>query len=231
MQVFSCSGTLGDTYTTLCILYRLAKRCEIIRTQMICNHYTKINHWRQCIKDMYSLLPSIDMNFVETRDIQNTRIYSDFKNHKDKGKTLNKERDWCLFPKFVFPRTIELPNKYIVIVPQSGRQEQGRLIPKSRISIITQSLDLPVVVIGNSQYAKKIQGRNIINLTGETSLLEAMGIVASAHRACIFQGLMAMVALSHKIQSDVFVANKTDMAFVTNRLAEQWKPYCNLTRC
>ncbi len=223
MKTYSCSGTLGDTYLNLCILYNIA-----IKKRIVCRHYTIHKNWHGLIKQIYSLLPNIHVDFIDERDIVNTRIYALFALQEKYGNELNTNKEWCVFPKFTFPKFPSLPERYIVLSPQSGRDGQKRILNQHTIDRVIKKASDHIVVIGNTKKSASIQGSNIINLTNKTTLLEAMGIVSRAQKMVTHQGVMAVVSLSHRIPSEIHMNLPQDIAFKTSRIAKEWEQYCNL---
>lgn len=219
MKTYGCSGTLGDTYVTLCILYRVAKKEPVV-----CKHYTIHTNWHGLIKQIYSLLPNICVEFINKRDAANPRIYSSFVPHKQFGTTLTSQEDWCVFPQFVFPKLSGLPERYVVLNPQSGRPEQGRILIKEIIDETIANSQYPVVVLGTGTIAKQVKGSNVLNLTNQTSLLEAMGVVSQAQHVTTFQGIISMVAASQRIKSAVYIRRVGDTHY-NERIAPEWTPY------
>jgi len=226
MHTYSCSGTLGDTYINLCILYNFA-----IKEAVLCKHYTLVLQWHSLIEQIYSLLPNIRVEFVSERATSHPRIHSAFSHQEKHGDEFARPDEWCVFPEFVFPKTeIELPDRYTVLNPQSGKPKENRHIEgKSIHEILKTSVD-PVVVIGTGKKHKDILGSNVINIVGRTSLLEAMSIVSKASYFCGFQGLMSFVAMSHCVQSDVYARSESDIQAISARMPEQWKQYCSIVR-
>ncbi len=226
MHTYSCSGTLGDTYINLCILYNLA-----IEESVLCKHYTLAPQWHSLIEQIYSLLPNIRVEFVSERSTSHPRIHSAFSHQEEHGDEFTRPDEWCVFPEFVFPETeIELPDRYMVLNPQSGKPKENRNIDGKSIREILKTCADPVVVIGTGKKHKDILGANVINIVGRTSLLEAMSIVSKASHFCGFQGLMSFVAMSHRVQSDVYVRSESDIHAILTRMPEQWKQYCLIVR-
>lgn len=223
MHTYSCSGTLGDVYITLCILYHIATKGPVI-----CRHYTTAEHWHGLIRQIYSLLPNVTIEFVKQREMLFPRIHSTFVGQQQHGDVLFSPDDWCVFPRFSFPELISLPKDYIVLNPQSGSNHQGRILKQKTIDHVIKVAQYPIIIIGNNEAAERIVGDNVINLTNRTSLLEAMGVVSKARQMITFQGVMSMVSLSHKIPSDIHICRPEDRVFVTHRVAPEWKQYCNI---
>lgn len=225
MRTYSCSGTLGDVYITLCILYHTAQKGPVT-----CQHYTVVEHWHGLIRQIYSLLPNITVEFVKHRERSSPRIHSTFTCHRQLGHTLFSPSQWCVFPQFTFPELILLPKDYIVLSPQSGNNNQCRILKQKTIDHVIKTAQRTIIVIGNNKAAERIVGDNVLNLTNRTSLLEAMGIVSRAQKVITPQGLMSMVSLSHRVPSDIHIKRKEDQIFVTHRIAPEWEPYCNIIR-
>jgi hypothetical protein len=219
MHTYSCSGTLGDTYVNLCILYYVATLNPIV-----CRHYTVHKNWHKLIKQIYSLIPNIRVEFVNKRDTANPRIYSAFIPHRQFGTTLASPDEWCVFPQFVFPKWSDLPEHYVVLNPQSGRPDQGRILTREIIDRTIANSQYPVVVLGTSSVSQQIKGNNVLNLTNQTSLLEAMGIISRAQHVTTFQGLTSIVSASQRIQSSVYIRKVGDPCY-NERVAPEWSPY------
>lgn len=222
MKTYGCSGTLGDTYINLCILYHIARQEKVV-----CRHYTIHTNWHGLIKQIYSLLPNIRVEFINKRDTANPRIYSSFVPHRKFGTTLSSPDDWCVFPQFVYPELSclpHLPERYVVLNPQSGRPEQGRILTEEIIGATIANSQYPVVVLGMGQISKQINGANVINLANKTSLIEAMKIVSMAQHVITFQGIISMVAASHRVQTSVYIRRIGDPCY-DERIAPEWAPY------
>jgi hypothetical protein len=220
MKTYGCSGTIGDTYINLCILYHVAKIEHIL-----CRHHTDNKKWQGLIRQIYSLMPNIRVEFVDKPDTINPRIYSAFTPHKKFGKILSSPDDWCVFPNFVFPKVSDLPEHYVVLNPRSGRPDQKRILTEKIIDTTIKNSCYPVVVLGTSETAKKIKGDNVINLTNKTSLLEALGVVSMAQHVTTFQGIISIMAVSQRIQSSVYIRHILDSPSYSERIVPEWAPY------
>lgn len=223
MQTYGCSGTLGDTYINLCILCSIATQEPII-----CKHYTLHSDLHALIRSIYSLVPNIHVDFVNTRDTKHPRIHGAFAHHESYGKVLADPNKWCIFPQFAFPILSNLPEHYVVLNPQSGRKSQERIMRPTTIHKTISTAKYPIIVIGTSKTAKEIQGKNIINLVNKTSLLEAMGIVSQSQQLISCQGLMCFVAMSYKIRSAIYIKQKSDTIALKIRTPKQWEQYGGL---
>lgn len=225
MKTYACSGTIGDTYVTLCILYRVAQRERIL-----CKHHTDNKKWQELIRQIYSLMSNIQVEFVDKPDTVNPRIYSAFVPHREFGKILSTPDDWCVFPHFVFPKTPGLPERYIVLNPRSGRPDQKRILTQKIINTTIEDSHYPVVVLGVSEMAQQIKGNNVINLTNKTSLLEAIGIVSRAQHVTTFQGIMSIAAASQRVQSNVYIRHMLDSPSYSERIVPEWAPYHHIQK-
>lgn len=220
MRTYACSGSLGDTYVNLCILYHSAKREPIV-----CRHHTPRKKWHKLIEQIYSLIPSIRVEFVNEPDTINPRIYSAFVPHREFGTILSSPSDWCVFPQFDFPEFLGLPKNYVVLSPRSGRTDQKRMLNKNIIERTIKNSQHPVVILGNSEISRQIKGDKVINLTDKTSLLEALGVISKAQHVTTFQGIMSIVAASQRVQSDVYLRHVEDIPSYSERLVPEWSPY------
>ena len=61
---FSASGTYGDAYTTVCKLYSLSKSINI----HIDHHVCEPVGYLPVLKEIYSVLPSVDIEVVDAKD-------------------------------------------------------------------------------------------------------------------------------------------------------------------
>ena len=67
---------------------------------------------------------------------------------------------------------------------------------------------------------------NVIDLRGKTSIKEALGVIAHSKRFIGFQGLLAYMALSHKVTSRVYTQSEGEYLAFRRRLMRQWVQYC-----
>lgn len=220
MRTYACSGSLGDTYINLCILYHSAKR-----EPTLCRHHTPRKNWHKLIKQIYSLIPNIRVEFVKEPDTTNPRIYSAFVPHREFGKILSSPSDWCVFPQFDFPEFLGLPKNYVVLSPRSGRTDQKRMLTKAIIDRIIKNSQHPVVILGDSEISRQIKGDKVINLTDKTSLLEALGVISRAQHVTTFQGIVSIVAASQRVQSNVYIRRVEDTPSYSERIVPEWAPY------
>lgn len=186
-------GTLGDTYICVCHWINKRQPIEVL-------HYTRHSYWHKEIRDIYSLLPNVrNVTFTEKRPGEKwSSPYS---------KVNRMIGELEPFPKFSFPESKFDPGEpYIALCPKSGKPSENRRMRREEVDRIVRKAPMPVVVIG----------------PGETSLLEAMGLVSRARKFFGSQGLMSFVALSHKVQSTVYVPNEREYLAFRGRLARPW---------
>jgi hypothetical protein len=189
MTDYMARGTLGDTYIFCCKL----KTFTQLPTTMW--HNTKHRYWENEIQEIYSLLPNINVKFIDY--VPTCReLTSDV--HKD---------NMIWFPTWEWPYNYHYKDElgdYMVIQPEAGKPEgynHKELTLKTIRREIDQT-DMPVVVLGTSSKFKYVGGD--YNLMGMTSVMDAMQITAHAKKFIGPEGLLAFVALSHKVKSSIY---------------------------
>ena len=200
-MILKSSGTLGDTYITICHWVGISRKFSV-------KHFTRHTNWHNEIRDIYSILPNItNVSFSTEWDKMWSSPYS----------IINKKIDeFEPFPNFAFPPSKLDPGEpYIALCPKSGRREQTRRkIPPFTVKEIIAKADMPVV----------------IPEPGKTTLLEAMGLVARSNEFYGFQGLMSYVAMSHKSRSVVYVSNEKEYLAFRGRTARSWIEFLDEVR-
>lgn len=197
MQKLKHSGTLGDTYIAVCHWVHFGEDIHV-------DHRTKHMYWEKEIRDIYSLL----------RHVKNVKINDEGEWGASPWAFLKHKIDeFEPFPNFEFPPSKLDPGEpYIALCPRSGRPDQaGRCISSRETREVIVSADMPVVTPE----------------PGKTTLLEAMGLVAGANMFYGQQGLMSFVALSHMVQSTVYVSNEIEYLAFRARLARPWLKFLN----
>lgn len=91
------------------------------------------------IREVYSLLPNIRVEFVDSRDMDHKRIFS----HLNTG-----EMEHEPFPEFVLPE-VDVPDDYICVAMSSGKADDTRWInfnevPKDKEIVFVGSDSSPV---------------------------------------------------------------------------------------
>ena len=213
MLELSTSGTLGDSFIIVLKLMKFGN------TPIKVWHCTSHPYWYQNIKDIYSLLPNVEVEFVtkEERRTDLPIIEASYK-HMDTES----------FPEFNFEDTY-LDKPYLVLQPHSGKPNGGNT-KMFNIKWVQDIINLynteTIVLLGTHDSYKGIE--NCINLVGETSILNSMKIVSQAEGFIGPEGLLSFVALSHKIISYIFY---TEYAAVRERIFDTpWQEYAILRK-
>lgn len=219
MLEFSASGTLGDTYIQVLQIMTFGD------IPIKVYHYTKCTYWYDQIQEIYSLLPNVEVEFVDKKrddlvELESTdktipRVYfPDFK-MADWGYMI----DGCVVD-------------YIVIQCHSGKDVGGNVKKFSKehlndfISIINKySCNKGVVLIGtNPEYLSFEDG--CLNLVGKTNILELVPIIKNATNFIGPEGFGSFVALSHKVPSTIFYTSRE--AVEKRIIGTPWEEYCRL---
>ena len=177
------------------------------------NHYTLHPNWHDTIKEIYSLI-NVNVNFVDERDEENPRVYSHFA--EDDGIIPT------AFPKVDLP-TVPMPSRYIVLNERSGKSyEHGRTIPQDQVNKICDTHKQPVVLLGAHT---SIEHDQVVDMTDQTTLLEAFSIIKGAGEFYGFQGILSFFALSQKIPSTIYCRDDNDLRSVEIRTLPEWRLY------
>jgi hypothetical protein len=231
MKTFKCRGTLGDSYIVNCLIRELATEEPVLIKQ--CLSYLKPHEegWEDPVKEIYSLVPNIKVEFVERKEFDATTIPRLWPNielaiaENDKHKI----SPMTTYPVFDFPATDQLDiADYIAMSPRGGKaDEKHRQMEKNDVDkIVKQFPEQVFVLVGHNPQFINYGGCNVINLIGKTTILEATGIVARAKKFIGIQGLMAYVALSQRLPSIVYTKSAGyDKAFRC-RLFNEWFHHC-----
>ena len=198
-KTFSTSGTFGDIYITCCKLYPLYQDGVHINV----NHYTKHRQLWTRLRALYkSLLPSVTVNMVESRDMCNTRIHSDF-------ETIELDVGYEPFPKFRF-QDYPVPTSYTAVNPRSGKaSETHRAIHGPELNDIYSKYEACMIIADD----------------GSKSISQAMGVASYAEKFYGYQGLMGFVALSQRVPSIIYSYEKHETEAFKRRLCPEWEEY------
>lgn len=203
MQIF-VKGTLGDTYITVCKL-------SLFKEHINVKHTTAIEEWYTQIRDIYSLLPNINVEFINDSN--------------GSFSSLPKDGNMNWFPEFFTNRC-----NYGVIQVNSGKpekyQKNHKLLSEDIIYDYINANYGNFILIGTHSYYEKIKHDKVLNLVNKTSILQAIKIVAES---CSFfgpEGLLSFVALSHKVNSIVFY--NSYQAVSARIINTPWEKYCKL---
>lgn len=200
MIVFATSGSAGDAFITCVKLSALGD------TPIRVFHYTKIVEFHPLIREIYSLLPNVDVYFVEERDMYNSRIHSHFADKDDE------DIGYVAFPEFELEEC-EIPeDPYIAVCPQAGREYQDwRRMPTH----IQQSL----IYYSNCDTAITITPKN------NTSIKQAFYQVANCDELFSMQGIMCFFALSQKVTTTIYYGAEHERQSIEARILPEWNDY------
>lgn len=207
MKTYYAGGSLGDTYVIVCKLYSIAKREKIL-----CRHYTEDDTIKPAIREIYSLMPNITVEFCNHEKPRG--IIGAFLHHKLEGNRMTylPERDMYSLnfechPEFEL-RSVErfkLPKDYIVLQLQSGtNRKKIRRVSMETIEKIFKDCEYPIVIIGRDDMDISQIEDNIIDLRWKTSIKEAIKIIKCAEHFYGCLGLLSLVALSHRVYSTLY---------------------------
>ncbi|MHA1439802.1 MAG: hypothetical protein ACTSPD_19825 [Promethearchaeota archaeon] len=216
MRIFNSSGTLGDSYVVCCKLLGINEEIKIY-------HSTLHSNWNETIRKILEINPNIV-------DIEILNIESDICKpeypyiHAHPKKYPDEPDDVVMnyFPNFEFKSNYNFDFSYIVLQPKSGREDQKREIPLKTIEKIINNSKYKVVLIGTSKKYEKI--KNCINLINKTSLFDAFHLIKNSKYYIGFFGIMAMVALSHKINCNFIYISEEE---IKKRVyGTPWERFC-----
>lgn len=222
MNEYYTSGTIGDTYIILCKLYRIA-----VEQKIVCKHFTSYNSLRPLIKEVYSLLPNITVEFIDTLkgvvDIRGNFRYLLSDSEIDVYKYRTE-----LYPEFDLPSVshFSLPEKYNVVQLTAGTKSRKKTLDDKVIkSMLMNNSNIPIVFVGESSTDVNIEGS--IDLRGKTSIKEVINIIKHSQYFYGYQGFLSFVALSQKIKSNVYLGAPKDSAAIDTRIrCVDWKNFC-----
>lgn len=229
MRTFKCRGTLGDSYIVNCVVHYLAKREEILIKQ--CSDYSgnAVDDWKPHIRQIYSLLPNIHVDFVDKEEFDRLSV----PRLCPSVEKANEVRVCKVtpHPPFVYPETTQVPwTNYIACSPRGGKSDERhrQMGEEETITIFEQYPNHKFVLVGDNPEFLDYRRDNVTNLIGNTSLLEAMGIVARAKGFIGVQGLMAYVAAGSKVPSVVYTKSLGYGKAFRARLFPEWEAYCTI---
>ena len=211
MNNYKARGTLGDTYIFCCKLLNMVPEPTTVW------HHTKHEYWREEILEIYNLVPLIRTVFTDYLP-----TYPEITSDVHEGKmTWFPTWNWL----FDYDYGNEL-GEYMVIQPEAGKP-QGYNHKELTLKTIRREIDqtdMPVIILGTSSKFKYVGGD--YNLIGETSVMDAMQITAGAKKFIGPEGLLAFVALSHKVNSSIYY--KSGQAIEQRILNSPWEKYADL---
>jgi len=211
---FSTSGTLGDAYITLLKLMTYGN------VPIRVFHFTECPEWKSKITEIYSLLPNVEVEFVDVQRFDLIHVDSTDKN----------------FPQIFFPefnkkyKWLDIEN-YIVIQAHSGKDvgRNSKKLSKKYLDTLIQLLNKyysyeVVILLGTDKEYSTI--KDCLNLIGKTDIQQMLAIISNAREFIGPEGLGAFMALSHRVLSTVFYAS--ELAVQNRILGTPWEKYCDL---
>lgn len=218
MKIFNTSGTMGDSFTNCCKLYD-------IKEEITLYHHQPYPEFNNTIREIYSLIPNIvKIIFINVKRYSYNSehpypyIYSQSKNNPNDPEGIK----MSYFPRFEFKSKYNFNFPYIVLQPKSGREEQEKEIRLKTVKKIIKNSKYEVVLIGTSKKYENV--KNCINLVNKTSLFDSFKIVQNSKYFIGFFGIMAMAALSCKINCNFIYIDEEEM--ITRVYGTPWETYC-----
>lgn len=195
MRTFYTAGTVGDSYVILCKLYPIAKKERIL-----CRHYTSYAPARPLIKEIFSLLPNIQVEMLMNKDPE-VYVRGTFFHDTDKEEA----KEYGLTPEYypVFDSTdvkrFGLPEAYEVLQIEAGTHPIKRRsrLPEKMFNDIIRNVTLPLVIIGDKSFGMKSE--NLIDLGGRTTVREVITIIRNSRHFYGRIGFLSFVAASQKV--------------------------------
>lgn len=216
MRTYYTGGTVGDTYVTLCKLYSIAKKEEIL-----CRHHTVHKEVEQVVREVYSLLPNIYVEFLED-ELSEVQVHGVFGQPGAEQNKYNFKPEY--YPEFELEDTeyFRLPELYMTLQTVSGFRQDRRL-PTRIIKKILANAKLPIVLIGEA--GEKIEGNN--DVRGLTSIKQIINIIRNSRHFYGPQGFLSFVAVSQKVLSTVYITSNGDDGAVQRRIevVEEWRRF------
>lgn len=221
MKSFYVSGTIGDAYVILCKLYAVAKKEKIL-----CSHRTAYEELEPIIRDIYSLLPNINVQFRKSKSTE-VEICGAFRFPEQKTE----QDEYNLYPEY-YPEFelgdighFSLPPVYETLQIKAGSHGDRSLLPDT-INRILNGSSLPVVLIGENT-SLPTESFNAMDLRDKSSVKEVVGIIKNGKRFYGPLGLLSFIAVSHKVMSEVYIKSELDVSAIKSRIeaVEEWRKF------
>jgi len=222
MRTYYAGGTIGDAYVILCKLYPIAKRERIL-----CSHHTAYKELEPVIREIYSLLPNVKVEFREFKS-PTVEICGAFC-FPEKEK---EQAEYGLEPEY-YPRfeleSIEyfsLPESYEVLQTIAGIRQHRRLDMREVKEILDNSKS-PVVLIGENDIRFPTGNYEVVDARGKNSIKEDVNIIRGSKHFYGPHGFLSFVAVSQKVLSTVFLKSQTCVNGIRARIeaVEQWRRF------
>ena len=213
---------MGDAYLLVCYL----KSWGDLPLEVFHSTRNENTHLYPLIREIYSLLPNVTLSLGPHRRAeqpsQNSAMWASPGNVQRNRETTN-AANFTPFPEWGLPVYPGLPEEYAVLAPRAGKPKQrNKRMSSSEIGKVIGGFDLPVVMIGTD--TGKVKG--VMDLSGKTTIPEALSIISGASGFAGFQGMLAYMALSQKVPSYVYVTTKGEHNAFCGRILSEWKEYC-----
>lgn len=216
MRTYYTGGTIGDTYITLCKLYSVAKKEEIL-----CRHHTVHKEIEQVVREVYSLLPNIYVEFLKD-ELSEVQIHGVFRQLGAEQDKYNFKPEY--YPEFELENIecFKLPEAYVVMQTVSGFRQDRKLSTKI-IKEVLVNAKLPIVLVGEA--GEKVEG--ISDVRGFTSIRQIINIIKNSKYFYGPQGFLSFVAVSQKVPSTVYVTSNGDDGAIQRRIGvvEEWRKF------
>lgn len=222
MRTFYTAGTVGDGYVILCKLYPTAKKEKIL-----CWHYTSYAPARPIVREIYSLLSNIRVEMLVNKDPE-VYVRGTFFHDTDKEEAEEYGLIPEYYPVFDLPdiKRFDLPMEYEVLQIEAGTDPVKRKtrLPEKTITNIIANATLPLIVVGDRSFG--MTGKNLIDLSGKTTIQEVIAIIRKARHFYGRVGFLCFVALSQKIPSSIEIPSREKLpAQLTFYAVEEWKKF------
>lgn len=213
---FRASGTLGDTYIIACKLMAMDDGLITIE------HKTKCDYWQSKIRELYDMVPNARVEFVNEENLELERISEGI--HE---APLEIE----LFPEWDLPTRFSFDMEYAVVQAHAGKPldvhhkfgglSNAKWLSKSFIELMIAENDVPIVLLAEEEFYGQIRG--CINLTGMTSIYDALHLISQSQYFVGFEGMLGFMALSQSVRS---VLHYLDKQAIQHRiLGSPWDEY------
>lgn len=212
---------MGDAYLLVCYLRSWGN------LPLEVYHGIKAESLYPSIREIYSLLPNVKLKLVAhgTGGQPSRHITSSWAtpgNLQIDRETTNKA-SFTPFPEWDLPVYPGLPKRYSVLAPRGGKPwQKHKVISLEERERAIGEIGAPVVMLGIG--TPKVSG--VIDLSGKTTIPEALSILSGASSFSGFQGMLAYMALSQKVSSYVYVNDKEEHNAFKGRMFPEWEEHC-----
>lgn len=222
MKTYYAGGTIGDAYVILCKLYPVAKKEKIL-----CRHYTAYERLRPIIKEIYSLIPNIGVEFRKPK----TPIIEICGTFRFPGQE-SERAEYDLEPEY-YPELesadidrFNLPEAYETLQIKAG-SHGDRNLPPETVKRILNSSRSPVVFIGENTTDLSTESFNAMDLRGRTTVKEVASIIKGSRHFYGSLGFLSFLAVSQRIMSDVYIKSQQDISAIKFRIeaVEEWRKF------